>query len=66
MTDDQREAARKRYRREQHQVLRLEFIKAAMQGIAHRVPYGPDNHHIIATQAVQLADATLKAAGEEP
>lgn len=62
MTEAAKEAARKRFRREQHQALRLEFIKAAMHGLCCATGIHRDE---IPEAAVKVADATLEAAGED-
>lgn len=63
MTEKHQQAALARYRRERDQGLRLEFIKAAMQGLcAHNGTRGED----IAQLAVLIADKTLAEAEKKP
>lgn len=61
MSNAGKEAARARYRREQRQALRLEFIKAAMQGLCARETM-PGN---IEEMAVKIGERTLKTALED-
>lgn len=62
MSEAGKEAARERFRREQHQILRLEFIKAAMSGLCAAPTVGLAG---IPVAAVKVADETLAAAGEQ-
>lgn len=62
MSEAGKEAARVRYRREAHQLLRLEFIKVATQATIVRSGIGIDDFEERAQNLVKLVDAILAAA----
>lgn len=64
MSEAGKEAARVRFRREQRQALRLEFIKLATQASIIHSGIGLEGYEERAQNLLKLVDAILAAAGE--